>query len=103
MSLVEKKIVSTDTIISFFKNHSGDPGVINDLLLAKDSAPIVQKTRYNNILSRPNISIEDISKVDQALSNFLVGYDRDSVLQAEILMKYEVYIEREREKADKLK
>ncbi|MBC7862883.1 MAG: hypothetical protein IAF38_07900 [Bacteroidia bacterium] len=67
------------------------------------SSPINQKLRYVNILSRPNISINDIARYCKDVENLLVGYDSDTTEQAEILMKYEGYIEREKENADKFK
>jgi tRNA uridine 5-carboxymethylaminomethyl modification enzyme len=100
---VDKKVSHTNSIISFFKNQSGDPSVLNQYLEESGSAPIAQKIRYSNILSRPGISISDLAQHDQGLSSELKKYSRQEIEQAEILMKYEGYIERERDNADKLR
>jgi len=100
---VRQKISGYDRIIDYFKNTSGDPSVLNDYLKSIGSSELSQKTRYFNVLSRPNISIKSISENDQSLAEFLVPYTRETVEQAEILMKYEGYIEREKENADKVK
>ncbi len=103
MKRVTEKISGYNKIIDHFKNTSAEPGVINGFLESVNSAPISQKMRYFNVLSRPNVSIKDLAFHDQVLSNALFGYDAETIEQAEILMKYEGYIEREKENADKHK
>ena len=100
---VNTKITGYDSIIEHFKNTSGEPNVLNPFLESVGSAPLSQKTRYFNILSRPNVSAKDIALNDAPLSEVLSVYDDETVEQAEILMKYEGYIEREKESADKQK
>lgn len=103
MDRVEQKVKGAEAIVNFFKNNSAEPGDINPFLETVGSSPINQKIRYYNILSRPNISINKMSRYSEDLENALAGFDTDTVEQAEILMKYEGYIEREKENADKLK
>lgn len=100
---VKQKIEGYSKIIDFFKNTSAEPLVINSFLESKGSAEITQKGRYINIISRPNITISELQKIDLSLSTFLLQYDNETIEQAEILMKYEGYIEREKENADKQK
>lgn len=100
---VRQKVTSADSIISFFKNTSGSPDVWNSFLESKGSAPLTQKIRYSNILSRPNINIADMMSADPELTTAISEYSDDVRMQAEILMKYEGYIEREKENADKLR
>jgi tRNA uridine 5-carboxymethylaminomethyl modification enzyme len=76
---------------------------VNSKLEELSSAPISQKTRLINILSRPNIGINDLRAADGNLDRALAQFDQESIEQAEILMKYEGYIGREKENADKLK
>lgn len=103
MRRVTEKISGYNKIIDHFKNTSAEPGVINGFLESVNSAPINQKMRYFNVLARPNVSIKDLAFHDQVLANALFGYDAETIEQAEILMKYEGYIEREKENADKHK
>jgi tRNA uridine 5-carboxymethylaminomethyl modification enzyme len=100
---VRQKISGYNRIIDFFKNTSADPSVLNEYLKRIGSSELSQKTRYFNVLSRPNISIKSISDNDQGLAEFLVPYSGETIEQAEILMKYEGYIEREKENADKVR
>lgn len=103
LEAVKNKIKAYEAVINYFKNTSGEPEVLNSFLAEKSSAALSQKTRYFNILSRPNINIFDIIQNDPDLSSAMVSYTKDSLEQAEILMKYGGYIDRERENADKLK
>jgi tRNA uridine 5-carboxymethylaminomethyl modification enzyme len=100
---VETKVQGTEEIIDFFKNNSGEPEVVNSFLDGISSAVLSQKTRYINILARPNISISDLLEVDEKLESSMMSYDKEIIEQAEILMKYEGYIARERENAEKIK
>ena len=103
MNRVNQKLVGSGRIIDFFKSTSAEPHVLNPFLETISSAPMTQKMRYYNVLSRPNISIPDMASHDSNLHSFLSDFNKDVVEQAEILMKYDGYIERERENADKLR
>ena len=103
MKRVSEKVEGYNKIIDYFKNTSGEPIILNNFLDSVGSAPLSQKTRYFNVLSRPNVSVKDLMANDNLLNSALLEYDPDTILQAEILMKYEGYIEREKESADKQK
>ncbi len=100
---VTSKVKGYTKIIDFFKNTSAEPSVINSFLQSVGSAEINQKLRYFNVISRPNVSVAELQKVDEDLNNFLSQFNNETIEQAEILMKYEGYIEREKENADKQK
>lgn len=100
---VNQKVQDYNQVIHYFKNTSGEPEVLNSFMREVGSAELSQKLRYFNILSRPNIDIAALRKNDSGLDSYLSAFDKEVVEQAEILMKYEGYIEREKENADKLK
>ncbi len=100
---VNKKVAEYNKVISYFKNTSAEPEVLNPFLESIGSANINQKVRYYSLLSRPNIGINDITRNDLSLKNALSEYSQEVLDQAEILMKYEGYIEREKDNAEKLK
>lgn len=103
MNRVNQKTEGYKRIIDHFKNTSAEPIVLNPFLDSVGSAALSQKTRYANVLSRPNISIPSMAQNDPSLDVFLREFDQETIEQAEILMKYEGYIEREKENADKVK
>jgi tRNA uridine 5-carboxymethylaminomethyl modification enzyme len=100
---VVEKIKNYKLITHYLKNTSAEPTEINPFLETIGSSPVNQKLRYYNILSRPNISIPDIARYCKDVSELTSTYDSETVEQAEILMKYEGYIQREEENAQKLK
>lgn len=102
MQKVGSKISNYESIIKYFKNNSADPAEVNAYLESINSAPLVQKGRYFNVLSRPDVTITDLAKHASDVREFVSAMDDDTVMQAEILMKYEGYIEREKENAEKV-
>ncbi len=92
-------------LVDFLKNNNIAPDDINNLLESKGTPGISNKTRLAQILTRPQISLVDMINVIENLKN---EYDlnnestRNIVEEAEIMVKYEGYIDKEREVADKL-
>lgn len=103
--LVEKQ-KRVDELVCFLKETNVDPEEINGLLVENDTPEIGNKTRLAHILTRPQINIIDMIKRVEML-NFRWDIDdamtREVAEEAEILVKYEGYIDKEREVADKLK
>lgn len=99
---VQKKIKETEEVINFLKTNSAIPEKINSYLESINSAPLEQKVRYENILSRPSVSLKEMAKYDEVLRNFLSTKNEESIFQAEILVKYDDYIEREKEQVERL-
>ena len=101
-NVVNKKIEEYSKVINYFKNNSAIPEEVNNYLESVNSTPLTQKWRYFNVLSRPNINIFDLIKYSNDLRVLFSDFDNESLFQAEILMKYEGYIERENESANKV-
>ena len=93
-------------LITFLKETNVSPEEINALLAVKETPEISGKTRFAHILTRPQISLMDMMEnVDslKGMYNLADEMTRSVIEEAEILVKYEGYIEKEREVADKLK
>lgn len=97
---VQKKQRETNEIIKYFKTESIEPAEINPVLESMGSSPITQKVKMFGVLTRPTISLSDF-KASAKVNDFLATYDSESLVQAEILMKYEGYISKENDLADK--
>jgi len=92
-------------IISFLNSESVAPAEVNQLLLDLGSMPLSQKIKISNLLSRPGISINDLTKNITSLNNFIdsLGQGIEEIIEeAEILVKYETYIQKEMEIANKM-
>ncbi len=99
---VNNKIKKYESLIQYFKNNSALPEETNSYLESLDSTPLNQKIRFFNVLSRPNVSLKGLIDCSSELQHFTKDMDLETIEQAEILMKYEGYIEREREGAEKV-
>jgi tRNA uridine 5-carboxymethylaminomethyl modification enzyme len=97
-----KKTASSE-IINYFKTESVDPEMVNPFLEEKDSTAINQKVKMFSVLSRPGIGLNEMKHLIPKLNDFLAVYDSEFLEQAEVLMKYEGYIKREKDQADKSK
>ncbi len=104
LDLVKKKIEGTERLIRSLRKEGVTPDVANKLLISKDSAVISQQVKLSSLITRPHISMDDILSISvesKKLATELMEVNPEILLQAEILLKYEGYIEREEEVAKK--
>lgn len=99
---VKAKIKDAERIIKEFKKTSITPPEVNPTLETLDSAIIPQNYKIFQLITRPQVSIANLATLP-TVENILQNADDEAVLQAEILMKYEGYIEKEQEMASKMK
>lgn len=102
MKRVEEKVANAAAMIKFLRDQSVSPEEANPFLESIGSAPINQKVKLTSILSRPGVSIWDIIGMCKPAAEFMSGYGKEDIEQAEIKIKYEGYIQRESELADKM-
>ena len=96
ISALEKRENNIKSALSFFQNESINPEEINPVLEMNNSSQIKQKTKLGKILSRPQIKLEDLLKID-SIENKTKEIHQEVLEQAEIQIKYNGYIDRERE------
>ena len=96
-----KKVSDTDAIVHFFKRTSVTPNQANALLNELGTAIIPQNYKLDQILSRPQVDLTSLKRLD-FVDSFLSDFNDEAQLQAEILMKYEGYLEKERLVAEKI-
>lgn len=99
---VNEKIKNTKEIIQFFKKTSVTPDEINPLLKEYNTTDIPQNYKLMQIVTRPQLDINILNNHIPLVKNFLKDYSEDNLLQAEILMKYDGYIEKEQLMVDKM-
>lgn len=96
-----------DALIAFFNNFSVKPALINSFLESVGEQPLQQGLKLTQLLLRPAMSVNLLAKGIRPLEDYLAAIDpvlRDEVVEAaEILLKYQGYIDRERQLADKIK
>ncbi|MBK8720906.1 MAG: tRNA uridine-5-carboxymethylaminomethyl(34) synthesis enzyme MnmG [Saprospiraceae bacterium] len=102
MKRVEEKVEATDAIRDFFMKTSIDPALVNGYFASIGSAEIKNKVKLNTLLVRPHVDIWELKNIIPKLNEFLSQYDEETIQLAETNIKYESYIEKEQEMADKL-
>ena len=105
MDRVEHKEELLQNIIRFCKRESANPEDINPVLSEKDTDPLRQKVKIASLLLRPQLHFNDLIRGIPSLSNFInsqEGINDEIIEQAEIRIKYQGYIDKERDLANRL-
>jgi len=101
---VEEKNAKTAAIIHYLNSTGIDPESANEWLVSKGTDTLRQKIRLNTILLRPQVflqeMIDEFPSVKVAIDELEVT--NEIIEQAEIQVKYESYIEKEFELAEKV-
>jgi tRNA uridine 5-carboxymethylaminomethyl modification enzyme len=94
---VKEKEIRVKQVIDICNELSIDPEVINPYLSLKGSAILSQKQKLSQLILRPGLGILDLRKAVPVLNEALKDFDVETLEQAEIQSKYEIYIEKEKE------
>lgn len=97
MDRVEKKSSSISNIKDFLNTTSIEPDEVNGWLLSLGSAPISEKQKASRIVLRPDVELNAFMEACPKLKVGLQQYDVESLEQAGIQIKYQVYLDKERE------
>ena len=94
--LIDKES-ETKNLINFLESQSVDLKSVNPILKRKNSAILTQKVKFKSIISRPHISIADLSKIN-VLADYLKKekFSLEAIEQAEIEIKYGGYLNKEK-------
>ena len=101
-----RKVQDKNNYVAEIKNtlntHSIEPDEINAFLGTIDSAAMTEKQKAAKLVLRPNISLQQLMENSVSLNEKLQGNDPDYLEQAEIQVKYERYIEKEKEIVERM-
>jgi len=103
MDRVQKKQSEINEIKKIFNSLFLDPSEVNDWFATLHTAPIVEKQRAQKILLRPDVEILDMMRVVNTVNSALSVFDNESIEQAGVQIKYEVYIEKEKELVQRMR
>jgi tRNA uridine 5-carboxymethylaminomethyl modification enzyme len=102
MRRVEEKTKQVTEIKNVLDTESIAPEIINAFLTDIDSATISEKQKASKLLLRPNISLQQILSNNELLRDKMNAFDTECLEQAEIQIKYERYIEKEKEIVERM-
>jgi len=103
MNKVNDKVKASDDIVAYTKTVSVEAASINPLLEELGTAPLSQNVRFFNLLSRPQVSFDELRKANKSIDELLSKYDKETIEQAEIKIKYESYFEKELDIVEKMR
>jgi tRNA uridine 5-carboxymethylaminomethyl modification enzyme len=99
---VEEKTNQVANIKTILSNQTIIPEEVNGFLTSIDSMEITEKQKASKLLLRPNISLNQVIENCAELKEKLIDKEVDHLEQAEIQIKYERYIEKEKEIVERM-
>jgi tRNA uridine 5-carboxymethylaminomethyl modification enzyme len=102
MEKVRTKKEGVEKIKSVLNSLAVSPEEINDFFEKKSSSLIVEKQKASKLLLRPEIELKDLIDALPALKKELKDFSTDAIEQASIQIKYDVYIEKEKELVERM-
>lgn len=105
LAILKQKQKNIESVISFVSTHNIKPDTINPTLEEKQTSPLKQTSKLRDLILRPQLNITDLIPVSASFKKFIETISSsDEVLESvDIMLKYEGYIDRERQLADKAK
>ena len=97
MDNVTAKKKDVTAIKNILKDLSIEPAEINHWFTELNSSPINEKQKAQKILLRPDVELKDFAEAVPKLKIALAPFSNETIEQASIQIKYDVYIEREKE------
>jgi tRNA uridine 5-carboxymethylaminomethyl modification enzyme len=100
---VEEKENRAEQFVQFLKNTSYHPETVNPVLREINSAEVKQSDKLIKVYSRPKMTLAHLERLPEVQEHMKEErYDAEVLEQAEVMVKYAGYIEKEKQNADKL-
>ena len=100
---VKQKVKNSDDIVSYTRTKSVDAAKLNPILEELGTSTLNQNVKMFALLGRPQVGFDDLRKADTSLEVLLSTYDKETVEQAEIKIKYESYFDKELEIVERMR
>jgi tRNA uridine 5-carboxymethylaminomethyl modification enzyme len=102
MELVRQKKARVDEIKNFLAKSTVEPEEINAFLENKATSTLKERQKVGKILLRPDISLDELMLHIPSIQENLKAFKPAELEQAEIQVKYDTYIEKEREMVQRM-
>lgn len=102
MDKVERKKENVETIKRELAGLTLDPEETAVLLESAQSSTLLNKQKATQLLLRPMIGLKDMINQVPKVKDRLSGFNSETLEQAEIQIKYDTYIEKEKELVSKM-
>jgi tRNA uridine 5-carboxymethylaminomethyl modification enzyme len=101
LRVLETKKTNVEQAKEQLFKYNLEPEDINNYLISVYSSPLSTKQKASQILLRPGVSLREMRKANSDFADRL-NFDVEVLEQAEIQIKYETYIEKEKELVKKM-
>ena len=102
MEKVKQKINDIEYVKKKLLKTGVTPDEANPVLEEHGSSPIKQQVKLTQLITRPNLGMKQMLKMSSKLRELTDGFSKEVLEQAEIQLKYDGYISREQDVANKL-
>ena len=102
MDKVKEKRSGVEKIMKVLDEIAVTPEEINPFLENILSSPIIEKQKASKLLLRPGIELQDLINNLPILKDELKNYSTEIIEQASIQIKYDIYIEKEKELVERM-
>ncbi len=102
MNRVMQKKENVSKVKKVISDFSVSPEMANDWLESIGTAGLTQKVKAEKIVLRPDVVLKEMIAAIPELKETLHDVDEETMEQAEIQIKYDVYIEKEKELVQKM-
>jgi len=102
MDRMLQKKTDVEQVKSTIAELTLEPEDANVFLESKGSAPLTQKQRTQQIILRPGVTLPELNREVPKVASALRDFDAEILEQADIQLKYDVYIQKERELVDRM-
>lgn len=102
MRQLEDKMNHVRVLRQVVEDISVAPSEANEWLESHSSAPLSQRLHLSTLLLRPELSLRELAELSPELSTAVAAVHDDVAQEVEISVKYERYIEKEKEVAGRL-
>jgi tRNA uridine 5-carboxymethylaminomethyl modification enzyme len=103
MDRVLQKRKEVEELKEVLRSTAIEPEEVNPYFEKIDSATIVEKQKAEKILLRPSVGLSNMRKEVAKVDEILNGFSSESIEQAEIQVKYQVYIDKEKELVERMR
>lgn len=97
MEKVKIKKENVDKIKLILSELSLDPDETKVFLNSVQSSTLLSKQKATQVLKRPMVALSEMINQIKRVTDALSGFDKETLEQAEIQIKYDTYIEKEKE------
>ncbi|HMO62355.1 MAG TPA: tRNA uridine-5-carboxymethylaminomethyl(34) synthesis enzyme MnmG [Ferruginibacter sp.] len=102
MEKVKAKTQAVNSIKEILAEISLEPQEVNRYLESVYSSPLVARQKATQLILRPGVNLQDLIQASPGLQAAMQKFSREETEQAEIQVKYDTYIEKEKELVQKM-